>query len=126
MSQLRHRLGPVLIIGETRETGFWAVRPELSASSKPNRLVQKRQVCDGSPDFWNNSPGLWESLCLLMLPPFFCQPSCESSHWRSHHQQRKLEMLRFWRDGLERQLSAVTAAMTTLEGQIQRDHSEES
>ena len=61
-----------------------------------------------------------------MLPPFFCQPSCESSSWRSHHQQRKLETLRFWRDGLERQLAAVTAAMTTLEGQIQRDHSDES
>lgn len=62
-----------------------------------------------------------------MLPSFFCQPSCESSgHWRSHQQQRKLEMLRFWRDGLERQLAAVNAAMTTLEGQIQRDHSDES
>ena len=83
-------------------------------------------MCVGSPDFWNNSPGLLKSLCLLMLPPFFCQPSCESSSWRSHHQQRKLEMLRFWRDGLERQLAAVTAAMTTLEGQIQRDHSDES
>jgi hypothetical protein len=35
-------------------------------------------------------------------------------------------MLRFWRDGLERQLAAVNAAMTTLEGQIQRDHSDES
>ena len=35
-------------------------------------------------------------------------------------------MLRFWRDGLERQLAAVTAAMSTLESQIQRDHSEES
>ncbi len=126
MSQLRRRLGPVLIIGETRETGFWALRPKLSASSKPNRLVQKRQVCVGSPDFWNNSPGLREIACLLVLPPFFCQPSCESSHQRSHHQQRKLEMLRFWRDGLERQLAAVTAAMSTLEGQIQRDQSDVS
>ena len=35
-------------------------------------------------------------------------------------------MLRFWRDGLERQLAAVNAAMTILEGQIQRDHSDES
>ena len=61
-----------------------------------------------------------------MLPPFFCQPSCDSSHRRGHYQQRKLEMLRFWRDGLERQLAAVTAAMSTLEGQIQRDHNEES
>ncbi len=35
-------------------------------------------------------------------------------------------MLRFWRDGLERQLAAITAAMTTLEGQIQRDQHGES
>ena len=30
-------------------------------------------------------------------------------------------MLRYWRDGIERQLAAVTAAITTLEQQIQRD-----
>ena len=35
-------------------------------------------------------------------------------------------MLRSWRDGLERQIAAVTAAMTTLEGQIQRDQSDVS
>ena len=32
-------------------------------------------------------------------------------------------MLRFWRDRLERQLAAVTAAMATLDEQIQRDQS---
>ena len=83
-------------------------------------------MCVGSLNFWNNSPGLRDKVCLLLLPPFFCQPSCDSSHRRGHYQQRKLEMLRFWRDGLERQLAAVTAAMSTLEGQIQRDHNEES
>jgi hypothetical protein len=30
-------------------------------------------------------------------------------------------MLRFWRDGVERQLAAVTAAISTLEQQMQRD-----
>jgi hypothetical protein len=30
-------------------------------------------------------------------------------------------MLTFWRDGLERQLAAVTAAMATLEQQMERD-----
>jgi hypothetical protein len=30
-------------------------------------------------------------------------------------------MLRFWRDGLERQLAAVNASLATLEGQISRD-----
>jgi len=35
-------------------------------------------------------------------------------------------MLRFWRDGLERQLSAVNAAIATLEQQIERDQSAQS
>lgn len=30
-------------------------------------------------------------------------------------------MLRFWRDGLERQLAAINASIQTLEGQIDRD-----
>ena len=32
-------------------------------------------------------------------------------------------MLRFWRDGLERQLAAINALISTLEGQIARDTS---
>ena len=32
-------------------------------------------------------------------------------------------MLRFWRDGLERQIAAVSAAISTLEQQIERDQS---
>ena len=57
-----------------------------------------------------------------MLPPFLCS-SASSSDWRKHHQLRKLEMLRFWRDGLERQLAAINASIGTLEGQIARDTS---
>jgi hypothetical protein len=55
-----------------------------------------------------------------MLPPF-CASSCPSD-WRQKHQKRKLEMLLFWRDGLERQLAALNAAISTLEAQIERDH----
>ncbi len=33
-------------------------------------------------------------------------------------------MLRFWRDGIERQLAAVSAAISTLEQQMQRDAAE--
>ena len=55
-----------------------------------------------------------------MLPPFLC-PSSSGSDWRQQHQKRKLEMLQFWRDGLERQLAAINASITTLEGQISRD-----
>ncbi len=43
--------------------------------------------------------------------------------WRQHHQARKMDMLRFWRDGLERQLAAINAAISTLETQMDRDSS---
>lgn len=58
-----------------------------------------------------------------MLPPLGCCGNGDEggqSSWR-RHQERKLRMLRFWRDGAERQLAAVTAAITTLEQQMQRD-----
>tara|TARA_B100002052_G_C15642628_1_gene489150 strand:+ start:559 stop:672 length:114 start_codon:yes stop_codon:yes gene_type:complete len=32
-----------------------------------------------------------------------------------------MAMLRFWRDGLERQLAAINASMETLQQQIDRD-----
>lgn len=40
-------------------------------------------------------------------------------HRRS--QQRRLELLRCWRDGLERRLAAVDAAISTLQQQLERD-----
>ena len=57
---------------------------------------------------------------LRMFPPFGCSP-CADGDWQRHHQERKLRMMRFWRDGLERQIAAVTAAISTLEQQIERD-----
>jgi hypothetical protein len=59
-----------------------------------------------------------------MLPPFGCCHDADggqAAHRR--HQERKLRMLRFWRDGVERQLAAVSAAISTLEQQMQRDAS---
>ena len=57
-----------------------------------------------------------------MLPPFGCCGSGADPRqaWH-HHQERKLRLLRFWRDGLERQLAAAEAAISTLESQMQRD-----
>lgn len=57
-----------------------------------------------------------------MLPPFACCGPSADGHpaWRQH-QERKLRMLRFWRDGLERQLAAADAAISTLERQMERD-----
>jgi hypothetical protein len=57
-----------------------------------------------------------------MFPPFCdCGGSGSTADGLRRHQQRKLTMLRFWRDGLERQLAAVEAAISTLQQQIQRD-----
>lgn len=56
-----------------------------------------------------------------MLPPFCCDNSSDHGHRRRHHQERKLAMLTFWRDGLERQLAAVNASLDTLKQQMERD-----
>lgn len=58
-----------------------------------------------------------------MFPPLGCCGIGDDGGqggWR-RHQERKLRMLRFWRDGVERQLAAVNAAISTLEQQMQRD-----
>lgn len=58
-----------------------------------------------------------------MFSPLGCcwpaEDDAPSRHLR--YQERKLRMLTFWRDGLERQLAAVNAAMATLERQMERD-----
>ncbi|KZR81327.1 hypothetical protein PMIT1342_01663 [Prochlorococcus marinus str. MIT 1342] len=56
-----------------------------------------------------------------MFSPFCISSNVDSADRRRHYQNRKLEMLLFLRDGLERRLSAVKAAIETLEQQIQRD-----
>jgi hypothetical protein len=55
-----------------------------------------------------------------MFPPFIgCGDSSNPQQWRRRHQDRKLQTLTFWRDGLERQLAAINAAISTLERQMQ-------
>ena len=57
-----------------------------------------------------------------MFPPIGCCNGTEDGRsLLQRHQERKLRMLTFWRDGLERQLAAVNAAMATLEQQMERD-----
>ena len=58
-----------------------------------------------------------------MLPLLGCCSSVDdggSASWR-RHQERKLRMLQLWRDGVERQLAAVNASISTLELQMERD-----
>jgi hypothetical protein len=57
-----------------------------------------------------------------MLPPFgCCSPSEDGLSARRRYQDRKLRMLSFWRDGLERQIAAINASISTLEQQMRRD-----
>jgi hypothetical protein len=55
-----------------------------------------------------------------MIPPLFaCSDPAQASQYRRRHQERKLQMLTFWRDGLERQLAAINASISTLQRQMQ-------
>ena len=58
-----------------------------------------------------------------MFPPFACYGSSsgDPEAMRRRHQQHKMRMLAYWRYGVERQLAAVNAAISTLEKQMQRD-----
>lgn len=60
----------------------------------------------------------------MFFPPGCCASLADEPGTRHRrYQERKLRMLTFWRDGLERQLAAVNAAMATLEQQMERDQS---
>ncbi|BEV36245.1 hypothetical protein CREGCYN_10570 [Synechococcus sp. M16CYN] len=56
-----------------------------------------------------------------MLPPFCCNTSSDPSSMKRQYQQRKHAMLSIWRDGVERQLAALNAAIDMLEQQINRE-----
>ena len=57
-----------------------------------------------------------------MLPPFVCGGSDDSgASGMRRHQERKMRMLTFWRDGVERQLAAINASISTLQQQMVRD-----
>ncbi len=56
-----------------------------------------------------------------MFGPFLCCGPDHGGGSRRSHQERKLRMLTTWRDGAERQLAALNAAITTLQQQIERD-----
>jgi hypothetical protein len=54
-----------------------------------------------------------------MFPPFIgCGDPETVQRLRRRHQERKLQTMTFWRDGLERQLAALNAAISTLERQM--------
>ena len=56
-----------------------------------------------------------------MFPPLIgCGDAGSMKRLRRQHQERKLQTLTFWRDGLERQLAAINAAISTLERQMEQ------
>jgi hypothetical protein len=57
----------------------------------------------------------------MFHPMGCCRGDGSAARSLRRHQERKLRMLRFWRDGAERQLAALEAAISTLERQMQRD-----
>jgi hypothetical protein len=93
-----------------RESGAGQVRLEKPAGAEPARLVA------------GDDPGG----CLALVGEEDgvrrVGSGDDSGHgsWR-RHQERKLRMLQFWRDGVERQLAAVNASISTLERQMERD-----
>jgi len=52
-----------------------------------------------------------------------CYSTSFSNQRKARYQNRKLEMLKLFRDSLERRLSAINASISTLERQIERDNS---
>lgn len=77
-----------------------------------------------TPSQWNAQAArtISEQSCPMFSPFVCCAPLAEDPGVRHlRYQEGKLRMLTFWRDGLERQLAAVTAAMATLEQQMERD-----
>jgi hypothetical protein len=60
-----------------------------------------------------------------MIPPFgYCSGSESGTVALRRYQERKLRMMSFWRDGIERQLAALNAAISTLEQQMHRDQAD--
>ena len=51
---------------------------------------------------------------------FYCN-SKSSKEKKSYFQNKKLEMLNYIRDSLERKIASVTASIEVLENQIKRD-----
>ncbi len=58
---------------------------------------------------------------LIMLIAEFCSNYDTADKRRHKFHQRKLEMLKFYRDSIERRLASLNASIDTLETQINRD-----
>ena len=55
----------------------------------------------------------------------FCTLSGSAEKRRHYFHKRKLEMLSFYKDSLERRIAAISASIQVLEQQIERDNTNE-
>ena len=61
-----------------------------------------------------------------MIPPFgYCSGSESGASALRRYQERKLRLLSFWRDGIERELAELNAAIRTLQQQMPRDQADQ-
>ncbi len=51
----------------------------------------------------------------------FCSSNDTAQKRRANYQRRKLELLKFYRDSLERRIAAIDASIEVLKEQINRD-----
>ena len=63
---------------------------------------------------------------LKMLVSDFCVSSENAKKRRTVIHQRKLEMLKFFKDSLERRIASISASISILEEQIKRDTLEDT
>ena len=59
-----------------------------------------------------------------MITNDLCSKTESMSRRRMYFHQRKLEMLKFYKDSLERRIASVKASIEVLENQIERDNNQ--
>ena len=74
---------------------------------------------------WFDYPQLIKINFNIKNKMFYCNLK-SSKEKKSYFQNKKLEMLNYIRDSLERKIAAVTASIDVLENQIKRDEVESS
>ena len=70
------------------------------------------------------SHGLLKSFFIILIKMIFCNFK-SSKEKKSYYQNKKLDMLNYIKDSLERKIASVSASIEVLENQINRDRDKE-
>ena len=68
--------------------------------------------------------GLLKSFFIILIKMIFCNFK-SSKEKKSYYQNKKLDMLNYIKDSLERKIASVSASIEVLENQINRDRDKE-